>query len=306
MTKTIISIEGGLGRCIAAIPALLKYEKLNRDKEWYVMFYLWDFITWGIPELQSRTFNPDGKGIFENYYWDADEVISPEPYRVPEYYRNEISLREAFDIAINNSYDHSDLPSMQFNLSKEEIRRAHEIIGEVKNSHKKEKTVVLQPYGSAAMPHPTGVVDNTLRSMPKPFLDFLIPKLLKNYNVIYMGAHEFHDSKTFKPDPNPSLREWAAIISECDYFIGCDTCGQHMRMCFDKDASVMIAGTHEKNTSYPEKFHIIKKDLPFQPDAMRVSMFQYQLSTRLNEERLNFTIEEMEKAYQEIVQRIES
>ena len=215
-------------------------------------------------------------------------------------------MREAFDITINNSYDHSDLPSMQFNLSKEEIRRAHEIIGEVKNFHKKEKTIVLQPYGSAAMPHPTGVVDNTLRSMTKPFLDFLIPKLLKNYNVIYMGAHEFHDSKTFKPDPNPSLREWAAIISECDYFIGCDTCGQHMRMCFDKDASVMIAGTHEKNTSYPEKFHIIKKDLPFQPDAMRVSMFQYQLSTRLNEERLNFTIEEMEKAYQEIVQRIES
>jgi hypothetical protein len=76
----------------------------------------WDFVTWGFPELQERTFNPDARGSFD-LYWKADQVISPEPYRLPAYYRNEISLREAFDVEINGSTDHSDLPPMQLNIS---------------------------------------------------------------------------------------------------------------------------------------------------------------------------------------------
>ena len=45
----------------------------------------WDFITWGFPELQERTFDPDSKGSFD--FWRADKVITAEPYRVPAYYR---------------------------------------------------------------------------------------------------------------------------------------------------------------------------------------------------------------------------
>ena len=301
---TIISLDGGLGRIITAVPALLKYHKNHPNEEWYIMIPGWDFVMWGLPELQERTFNPDSKGSFENYFLKADKVITAEPYRVPAYYRNEISLREAFDIVINDTVDHSDLPSMQLNLSLAEKRRAFEVIEEAKQKHKKEKTIVLQPYGSTATPHPSGVFDDSLRSMPKNMLDYFIKEFSKNYNLIFMGAHDFHDPRTYKPSSDLNLREWAAIIEAADYFIGCDSCGQHMRKCFNKEASVMIAGTHRVNVTY-EGFHIIERDVPFYQDAMRVSGFHSHMSSRLNEPRIEFTQKEIETAYNEIIEKIE-
>jgi hypothetical protein len=302
MTK-IISLEGGLGRVITSIPALLKYHKNHPDEEWYIMIPGWDFITWGIPELQERTFNPDARGSFD-LFWKADQVISPEPYRVPAYYRNEISLREAFDICINDSIDHSDLPPMQLNLSLAEKRKSLEIVEEAKQIHKKRKTIVLQPYGSTATPHPSGVFDDSLRSIPESMLNYFINNLSKDYNLIFMGAKEFHNHKTYKPDPDPNLREWAAIIGEADYFIGCDSCGQHICKALNKKASVVIAGTHKINVSY-DGFHIIERNVSFYPDAMRISGFQSHMASRLNEPRIKFTQEEIEIAYREIIKNIE-
>ena len=300
---TIISLDGGFGRIVTAIPALLKYHKNHPDEEWYITIPGWDFIMWGFPELQERTFNPDARGSFD-LFWKADRVISPEPYRVPAYYRNEISLREAFDVAINDSTDHSDLPPMQLKLSYQEKRRAFEVVEQAKKMHKKEKTILIQPYGSTATPHPSGIFDDSLRSIPKPMMDYFIDGFSKNYNLIFMGAKEFHNVKTYKPDPDLNLREWAATIGAVDYFIGCDSCGQHICKALNKPASVMIAGTHRVNITY-DNFHIIERDVPFYPDAMRISGFQSHMSSRLNEPRIEFTQEEIEIAYQEIINKIE-
>ena len=303
MMTTVISLGGGLGRIISAIPALLKYSKNHPDEEWYVTIPAWNFVTWGFPELQKRTFDPDAHGTFE-LYWKADQVISPEPYQLPAYYRNEISLREAFDVCINNSTDHSDLPPVQLALSMQEKRTGYDIIERAKKMYNKSKTIVLQPYGSTATPHPSGIFDDSLRSIPKPMLDYFIDKLSKDYNLVYMGAKDFHNINTYKPDPDPNMREWAAIIGTADYFIGCDSCGQHMCKALDKSASVVIAGTHHVNVSYGG-FHIIQRDVPFYPDAMRISGFESHMSSRLNEPRINFTQEEIENSYQKIIENIE-
>ena len=300
---TIISLDGGLGRIITAIPALLKYSKNHPEEEWYITIPGWDFMTWGFPQLQERTFNPDARGSFD-LYWKADQVISPEPYRLPAYYRNEISLREAFDVEINGSTDHSDLPPMQLNISFQEKRIAYETIEKAKSQHKKSKTIVLQPYGSTATPHPAGIFDDSLRSIPKPMLDYFITHLSKDYNLIFFGAKEFHDIRTYKPDPDPNLREWASIIGAADYFVGCDSCGQHMCKALNKKASVVIAGTHRVNVTY-DGFHIIERDVPFYPDSMRISGFQAHMSSRLNEPRIDFAQEEIESAYQDIIKNIE-
>ena len=300
---TIISLDGGLGRIITAIPALLKYSKNHPDEEWYITIPGWDFITWGFPELQERTFNPDARGSFD-LYWKADQVISPEPYRLPAYYRNEISLREAFDVCINDSTDHQDLPLMQLNISSSEKRKAFEIIEEAKSKQKKSKTIVIQPYGSTATPHASGIFDDSLRSIPKSMLDYFIQELSKNYNLIFLGAKEFHDIRTYKPDPDPNLREWSAIIGSADYFIGCDSCGQHICKALNKKASVVIAGTNRVNVTY-DGFHIIERDVEFYPDAMRISGFQSHMSSRLNEPRIQFTSEEIKTAYQGIIKNIE-
>jgi hypothetical protein len=70
-------------------------------------------------------------------------------------------------------------------------------------------------------------------------------------------------------------------------------------------ASVVIAGTHEVAISYPETFHIIKREgVKFYPGPMRVSNINSMLTEKLNEERNAFTDEEIDSAYKEIVKRI--
>ena len=64
--KKIFWIDGGAGRAIAAIPALLKYARLNPNEDWAVLVAAWDFLYWGIPELQDRTYGIDTKGLFDN------------------------------------------------------------------------------------------------------------------------------------------------------------------------------------------------------------------------------------------------
>jgi ADP-heptose:LPS heptosyltransferase len=301
--KTIINIDGGLGRIIAAIPALLKYGKLHPEEDWYVMIPAWDIMTWGIPELQARTFNPETKGMFENYYWDADKVIAPEPYKLPAFYRNEISMREAFDKLINNTDDHSDLPDLTLKLSLDEIIRAKEIIKSVKKESNK-KVIVFQPYGSTSQATEMGIYDKSMRSITHYMVNKLCEKLTKDYIVITMNDW-CQEEGLVALRPDPDLRTWAAIIQEADYFIGCDSCGQHMAKAVGTPASVVIAGTHEVNMSYPDTFHIIKREgVKYYPGPMRVSNINSMLTEKLNEERNAFTDDEINTAYKEIVKRI--
>ena len=64
--KTVFMIDGGAGRAIAAIPALIKYYKKNKDFQ--ILVNGWDSMFWGIPELHDRVFNPDQKGAMEQFY----------------------------------------------------------------------------------------------------------------------------------------------------------------------------------------------------------------------------------------------
>ena len=304
--KTIINIDGGYGRILCAIPALLKYGKLHPDEDWYVMIPGWDVATWGIPELQGRTFNPETKGMFENYYWDADKVISPEPYKLPKFYRNEISLREAFDILINNAEDHSDLPDMTLKCSIDEIIAAKRSLSNIKKDFPNKKVIVFQPFGSTIEHTEIGMYDKSMRSINHYMVEKIINELSKDYVIINMNAPVWRHESLFHFDPDPGLRVWSAIIQEADYFIGCDSCGQHMAKAVGTSASIVIAGTHEVNISYPEKFHIIKRDnVKYYPNPMRVSMMNSTLAEKLNEDRNAFTDEEITNAIKEIRKRIE-
>ncbi len=324
--KTIINIDGGLGRVITAIPALLKYGKNHPEDDWYVMIPGWDFMVWGIEELQQRTFNPETKGMFENYYWDADNVIAPEPYKLPAFYRNEISLIEAFDELINGTTDHSDLSDMKLELTIDEVLNAKSFINQAiqgingspggcsptgceppKPVENHKKVVVFQPFGSTCQQSEMGIYDKSMRSINHLFATEIAKALSKDYIVINMNGREgfshFPGVINFAQDPD--LRTWSAIIQEADYFVGCDSCGQHIAKAVGTPASVYIGGTHEVNISYPDTFHIIKNGAKYYPNPMRVSMMNSTLADKLNQKRGIFTDDEIKSHIKEIVKRIE-
>jgi ADP-heptose:LPS heptosyltransferase len=51
---------------------------------------------------------------------------------------------------------------------------------------------------------------------------------------------------------NINLLQWMAIIKASDYFLGCDSVGQHFANALSKPATVVIGATFPENISYPD------------------------------------------------------
>ena len=304
----IINIDGGIGRVIAALPALLKYHQNYLNEEWYVSIMGWDYITLGIPELQERSFNPDTKGVWENYFMRADEIVSPEPYRLPNFYKGKISLAEAFDEIINETEEHDDLNYETLNLSHSEIRKGQEIIYRAYEAQGKEKTIVINPYGSTAQICSLGVYDDSLRSLPESMFIQLCELLAEDYNIIYMGYSHLlpEDNKVvYVPHPDLHMREWMGVIAQVDYFIGCDTVGQHIARATETKGCVIMGGTNAINMSYPDYFRVVqRKKAVYSP--MRISGLQSNLAERLNKECIEYTEDEILDVYEKMKEDIEN
>ena len=303
----IINIDGGIGRVITALPALLKYYQNHPNEEWYVSIMGWDYIPLGISQLQERSFNPDTKGVWENIFLKADEIVSPEPYRLPNFYKGKISLAEAFDEIINETEEHDDLNYETLNLSHSEIRKGQEIIYRAYEEQKKEKTIVINPYGSTAQTCPLGVYDDSLRSLPENMFIQICELLAKDYNIIYMGYSHLlpEDNKVvYVPQPDLHMRDWMGVIAQVDYFVGCDTVGQHIARATGTKGCVIMGGTDAVNMSYPDYFRVIqRKKAVYSP--MRISGFQSNLSERLNKECIEYTESEILNVYEKIKEDIE-
>ena len=303
--KTVFMIDGGAGRAIASIPALIKHSKKNQD--FRIIVHGWDSLYWGIPELHDKVFNPDQKGAFEQFFLDADRVFSPEPYRVPGYYKQEKSLAEAFDYLINETDDHSDLTPPVLVTNKNEELQAANFMQQTKQQQQKQKTIVIQPFGrSMEKPQENVILDQSSRSMnPDTYLK-LVKKLSTKYNLVLFAEKNFwmpEDTYTMKPESD--LRMWAAFIDAADYFIGCDSVGQHMARALNKPGTVIIGSTFAINTSYPNYFNIIEKDVQKKYSPIRISGLESHLADRVNEGTVEFTDEEINGIYANIVKDIE-
>jgi hypothetical protein len=306
--KKIFYIDGGAGRIIAAVPALLKFNRLNPNVDWAVLIGAWESLLWGIPELQDKIYSVDTKGIFDNVVKNADVFVSPEPYRVPAYFRQEISLPEAFDVEINNTNDHSDLTPPILKLSAVEKLAATNSIRAIKDQSKKSKTIVIQPFGRGAkVDTNAGVIyDEESRSLsPNDYL-YIVRKLANQYNLIFFGEPNFQIKEdTFTNKFTCDLRQWMALISESDYFVGCDSVGQHMARAFNTPGTVIFGSTFPINTSYPKFFNILENKSHKKYSPIRMTGLDTVLANRVNEGSMSFTQEDLDKICKSIRDDIE-
>lgn len=304
--KKIFYIDGGAGRVIAAIPALLKYARLNPDKEFNVVVAAWDYMFWGIPELQDRTYGLDTKGVFDNVIKNADQIISPEPYRNPSYFRQEINLVQAFDREINNTTDHSDLGIPKLVFNQQERMVAVNTVNDLKNLQKKQKTIVIQPFGRGAKLDKENVYDDESRSLNSKDYLFLVKRLAQRYNLIFFGDKEFQlKEDTYTGKYAADLRQWSAMIAEADYFVGVDSVGQHIARAVGTPGSVIFGSTYPINTSYPDYFNIIDRCNRRKYSPIRLTGLDVSLTNRLNEATMSFSEKELIEVFNSIVTDIE-
>lgn len=305
--KKVIMIDGGAGRAIAAIPALEKFVKNHPDDTVNIVISGWDNLLWGNTLLQDITYGADTKGLFDNVISDADEIITPEPYRVPGYFKQKLSLSQAFDKELNRASDHGDLAIPKLYLSKAEEKNAANLISDVKSQQKKQKTIVIQPFGRSARVDRGDVIDDSSRGLDSKSYLRLVKKLSTKYNVILFAEKAFHipeDTYSFKVETD--LRMWMAIIEGSDYFVGCDSAGQHIARAFNKPGTVIIGSTFPINVTYPDWFNIVEKDgVPKKYSPIRICGLDNHLADRFNDTLMDFTDKEIDQIFMSIVNDIE-
>ena len=307
--KTVFYIDGGAGRVVAAIPALLKYARNNPNQDWCVVVPAWHYLLWGIPELQDRVFDSDNKGLFETHIQMAERLITPEPYRLPAYYRQEISLAQAFDREINLTTDHSDLSLPQMSFNKAEKKWAQKTLAEVAANQGKSKTIVFQPFGRGARIDASEVLDDASRSLSADAYIILAKKLAVRYNLVFMGEPDYQittDTYSHKLPQGTDLRMWAALIGQADYLVGIDSVGQHLARATNTPGTVIFGSTYPVNTSYPDWFQIIEKVSPKKYSPIRIAGLDSLLADRYNDSCMDFDSEELNAIYQQIVSHIQA
>ena len=290
--KKVVFVNGGAGRVIASIPAL---EELDRRGDLAGIVCEGGMeVFLGHPTLQDKTFDVNHKGLFESLIKD-NELITTEPYRDHEYYNQRSSLQQSFwwDI-LGERTDKNVKPT--FVLSKTEEMGAMGILSQVKQQNQKEKTIVIQPFGRSSNMGPGVVFDSSSRSIEQATFIELVGELSKDYNIIYMGEHKLDvvNLPLFQPQETVPLRVWAAVIEASDYFIGCDSVGQHMAYAFNKPGTVICGSTFPVNITYPEHFNIIeKKDAKRAYSPIRICGFGCEEADRLNDTLMDFSKEEL-------------
>lgn len=306
--RKVFAIDGGAGRVIAAIPALEKYAKNHKDEDWAVIVFGWDTLFFGNTLLQDRVYSADVKGIFNSLLKDSD-IFSPEPYRLWEYYNQKCSLAEAFDKLINETDDHSDIGKPNLVLNKSEEKMAANILADVKAKQNKDITIVIQPFGRSARIDNGDIIDDSTRSIEPQTYYKLVKKLSQKYNIVFMGEQEFANQVNLEDSISAKLqldlRGWAAVIEASDYFIGCDSVGQHMARAFDKPGTILLGSTFAINTTYPDYFQIIENDdVEKVYSPIRVCGLDAHLADRLNDRYMDYSDEDVEEIYKAIVKDI--
>ena len=256
MRSKAFFVNGGYGRTVCSIPAFDAYAKESNDSDFIIVCEGGTDAFKGHPGLDQRTYDNWHKNLFTEKLVDRD-IVTTEPYRVWEYYNQKCSLTQGFDIQVNNK-GVRNLPKPKLYLSKEELLVGRQLINQVKEKVKKEKIVIIQPFGRGIQHIDNSFVDNTNRSIE--FKDFkaLIKKLQdQDFGIITMAemGFDFTDEK-FKDDvampESVSLRHWTAAIKFCNHFIGCDSVGQHLAYIVETPATVIVGPTYPINISYPD------------------------------------------------------
>ena len=251
-------IDGGAGRILCAIPALEHYA-LTHDN-FHIITYsdIKSNFFVGNTILEKCTHNMDEEDLFTNIIKDG-EVIQIEPYHRSEYFNQECSLAQAFHLVINGKYSiENKTPKIYFLM--DENTKYKNFIEALKREYKKDKVLVIQPFGQDAQVFPDGIFDDSNRSFTMENVITIASRLRKDYIILFMGPLRLNISNVINGVNindnsimyiDATLRDWAGYIKFADHFLGCDSCGQHLAQSVNQKATVVIGGTFPINVSYP-------------------------------------------------------
>lgn len=249
--KKAFFINGGAGRVLCSVPAL-EYYKENVDPDVVIVTEAWAELFLST-SLRHNIWPVGTKDLFHKVLKDR-ELISPEPYRLNAYFNQRVNLIQAFDMLINGVDEKVESKPINLDVGKNDQIYGYNLINQVKAQFKKDKVVVFQPFGSGVHLEGNFIWDPSGRSFELRDVFRTVEELSKDYAIIMMTNIKIPTDKPMGaaiPD-NANLLQWMGIIKAADYFLGCDSMGQHYAHALGKPATVVIGTTYPENISYPE------------------------------------------------------
>jgi hypothetical protein len=247
--KKAFFINGGAGRVLCAIPALEHY-KQHVDPTVVIVVEAWLELFFNSAILRDNVYPVGHKGLFQDKLIDR-EIITPEPYRLNAYFTQKCNLIQAFDMLINDLKEIPKTKEFKLDISRVDQAYGHNLINEIKNQTGRQKVVVFQPLGSGAAVNGNFLLDTSGRSFELKDIVHITKELTKHYVVVLMTNINIPVNENMGAVvPNANLLEWMGIINAADYFVGCDSMGQHYAHVLGKPATVVIGSTFPENISY--------------------------------------------------------
>ena len=301
--KKAFFINGGAGRVLCSIPAL-EYYKEHTDPDVVIVAEAWQELFLST-KLRKNVYSGSGGELFDLI--KDREIISPEPYRLNAYFNQRVNLIQAFDMLINGVDDTVESKPINLDLGKSDQIYGYNLVNQVKAQFKKEKAIVFQPFGSGAKMEGNFIWDTSGRSFELRDIFRTVEELSKDYAIILMTQIKIPAEQPMGaaiPD-NASLLQWMGIVNACDYFLGCDSMGQHYAHALSKPATVVIGGTFPENISYPNN-----KDFTIIDNAKDTRTYQpYRItgdpvSERDNEDNMILTDENFDKMIKSVKNKL--
>ncbi len=248
-------INGGAGRVLCSIPAFERYAIESNDVDFVIICEAGMDFYRGLPILQNHAYDVSHKGLFDEHLKDKD-LVTPEPYRINEYFNQQCSMAQAFDIEINGLEKSRELAPPTIKLNKVETVTGYLTLQEIKSNLNKNKAIIIQPFGRSVQQMGQFLIDSSSRSFEVQNIINIIQKLRKKYAVIIMSEFtlpipESKEHPVAVPKES-NLRLWASMINSADHFLGCDSLGQHIVKALSKTASVVVGSTVPINITYPD------------------------------------------------------
>lgn len=290
MPNKFVRITGGAGRIICSSPSI---EKLSKTHNVIVQTpHPWVFKNNPNIKMNLHLDTP----AWQQYIKNSD-FIEPEPYHDHYYYNQKHHLIQSFDYLLNNE---CDMTTPKLYLSENEKLFGYENINALKKNFKCDKVAIIQPFGQTANPN-ANFYDETGRSIPYT-LTLKIIKMLSSCGILVfvMGVN----NKELSEIPNVvcftyTMRNWASLFNFIDYFIGCDSVGQHMARSFGVQGTVFLGQTYRENISY-KYFNIIQKEgFPEEYNPFRIEVLTH------NSSPFNFDHNEEKMILDDIISKID-
>ena len=303
LMKKAFFINGGAGRVLCSIPAL-EYYKENVDSDVVIVAEAWSELFLS-SSLRNNVWPMGTKDLFGKL--KDREIISPEPYRLNAYFNQRVNLIQAFDMLINGTDESVESKPINLDLGKNDQVYGYNLTNQVKVQFKKEKVVVFQPFGSGVQMEGNFIWDASGRSFELRDVFRVVEELSKEYAVILMTNIKIPSDKPMGaaiPD-NANLLQWMGIVNAADYFVGCDSMGQHYAHALGKPSTVVIGSTFPENISYPNN-----KDFTIIDNAKETRTYQpYRITgdpvlERDNEDNMILTDENFKKLIKSVKDKL--